>query len=204
MKTDKSKYKKPTRPCPFCQKPQAHLSRHILTQHKHEEKVKELMSVSVSERTKQIDLLKKEGIYLANSKETGDYIRERNQSQEELTVCDHCKGFFSKSLIWKHLRNCNPAQGEHLTTTMKQSMVRSNPSDILSYVPVLEFQTEICGRFRSDEVGQLCKTDTLIVLYGENEWKKGNKQECSDEQYEGLRQCRTENERTEPRGRCIR
>ena len=99
------------------------------------------MSLSLSERRKQLDLLKKEGIYLSNSKETGDYIRERNQSLEELAVCGHCKCFFSKSLIWKHLRNCNPARSEQLTTTMPPSIVRSNPSDILSSGPVLEFQT---------------------------------------------------------------
>ena len=91
---ERKKYKKPKRPCLFCQEHFCDLTRHLKRQHNSEEKVKLSMALPKKQRLAQFDKLRKEGILIYNRKIQGsktDLMRERRQGNEDLVICCGCQ-----------------------------------------------------------------------------------------------------------------
>jgi hypothetical protein len=100
------------RPCPFCSIPQTNSTRHILSKHKDNERVKLAAELSASERNKAFSDMKKEGILAYNKeqmKNGGQYAREKRQNSLEpmvLVMCDTCSGFVARSYFARHRKVC--------------------------------------------------------------------------------------------------
>ena len=105
---EKTKYKKPPRPCLFCKTNQTKLKRHILGRHKDEALVKPLLDMNAKEQDRQIAQLRKQAIRkfnieMINHGETC-FMRERrslknnkNSESNMPVMCSGCKGFYCKS-----------------------------------------------------------------------------------------------------------
>jgi hypothetical protein len=176
------KYKKPMRPCVFCKAFQTKLHRHILRQHRNEPSVIAIMSLSKIEQDKQLDLLRKDGMFAINkellkeeSVHEGDsaiptLLRERKQGKEDLKMCTSCHGFFAKSQIWKHLVKCSEdgsAPQAAVSVSQMKSSGHCNSNDFES----------ILQKFRGDNIGHLCRTDSTIKIVGKILWERSTKKE---------------------------
>ena len=101
-------YRKPHRPCIFCNLPQSQLKRHILTKHKTEVQVIPILSMNSKEQDRQIAMFRKQGIknhnvnVLKNGK-VGDFTRERLSVELEVPImCCGCNGFFAQNFKALH------------------------------------------------------------------------------------------------------
>ena len=97
----KKGYKKPQRPCLFCNKLQARLKRHILTRHKNIPEIAELLKLEKEDQERHIDIYRKEAIQKHNIEQLNqgqsNFLRQRDSTSEETPVmCSGCKGFYAK------------------------------------------------------------------------------------------------------------
>ena len=173
-------YKKPKRPCPYCGKFQAKLTRHLQYRHKDEKDVQEAMKLPNKQKSSSFSDLKKRGIFLYNTQRVKDtkekeaiLLRERNQGSHELMLCGFCQGFFAKTYMWHHKQSCNNAAS---SVSSSQSL----PVSVLKIFPedkVDSFTSEILAKFRGNDIGNLCREDKLINLYGRKQWAKNIKED---------------------------
>ena len=161
-------YKKPTRPCPFCGLKQAKLTRHLKRRHINEEAVSQAMKLPPKERDRVFDDLKKKGILQLNTKNKTVVMRERAQGSHEIVMCAGCKGFYSRRRISDHKKKCT-ADSSLSTGFVRLSPVAPSSSE--------EIRTNILDKFRSDEVGNICRSDKAIVLLGTKLWAKSTRKE---------------------------
>ncbi|GFR59620.1 histone-lysine N-methyltransferase SETD8-A [Elysia marginata] len=169
---ERKKYKKPKRPCPFCQDHFCDLTRHLKRQHSSEQKVKIAMALPKKQRVAQFDKLRKEGILIYNRKIQGsksDLIRERRQGNEDLVICCGCQGFFSKRRIYQHKKKCSHKG----LCGFKDVAVPQNVSS--AGVVSEEFLEKVVSCFRKDEVGNICRSDHAVLLLGDRLWAKSVK-----------------------------
>ncbi|KAJ8046374.1 hypothetical protein HOLleu_05024 [Holothuria leucospilota] len=174
------RYKKPARKCPYCSKYYVEkLTRHITTVHKDMKAVIEAMELPKKERDRAFDLMRKEGILLANkqimkSSTTTEYQRERNTGNDDpLVMCAICKGFFSSRFFSRHKLRC---QGDSCLEScpVPVSLMVSEPD---TQINLTEFKKEILCKFRHDDVGETCRNDPTIVTIGKRLWDKGKAKE---------------------------
>ena len=120
-----TKYKRQSRPCPFCGEYQCYLNRHITRKHGDEEAVIGILKLPKQKMLQEFQALRKEGIYKANRSliangNTADLLRERRQGESvKLVMCGQCKGFFSSLHLWRHRKHCS-----------ESSAVTAAPADI--------------------------------------------------------------------------
>ncbi len=169
---------RPKRPCYFCQEMQSQLARHLQRKHKDEPEVQHIMSLEGDEKVEALADLRKRAILQKNSilaKQTAepDYLRERRQGGQDLVICGTCSGFYSRKKLWQHKQRC----GKHESSVTLPS--QSVPASTLS-IPEdktklgKEFRSQILERFRDDEIGKVCRTDTMIVVLGKRLYSKYN------------------------------
>ena len=168
------KSSKPSRMCPFCYKKCGEkLSRHITKMHKHETKVKEALKVPKKERDAAMALLKKEGILHVNRRQLNEdnpqFQRERKTKKEHhMTICGLCKGFFAKPYFKRHKKHCQGDTAAEACAVPVSLLV----SDVHIDKEIPEFTKEILSKFHDDDIGELCRTDKVIVNFGKRVWMK--------------------------------
>ncbi|KAB7497728.1 hypothetical protein Anas_01396, partial [Armadillidium nasatum] len=101
---------KPIRPCFFCSKMQARLSRHVKTTHSNHPYVQNMLRQPKDVQAKMMRQLRSEGIFAENQRRIKagryDLLRIRNQGTGELSACVYCKGYYKKKLLWRHKVTC--------------------------------------------------------------------------------------------------
>ena len=110
---NKSTYKKPMRPCVYCGQFETQLVRHLKRKHTNEEAVQAAIKLPASEQRRAFEIIRKNGIYVKNVEKNVDecsnvdLIRERRQGESKVVMCTGCRGFYSKTRIYKHKKVCS-------------------------------------------------------------------------------------------------
>ncbi len=88
-------------------------------------------------------------------------------------MCSGCRGFYDAKTIYKHKRFCEKNLSE------QSNIVRiSELSDSAEAAGAdLEFRRNILDRFRKDDVGEICRTDFVTILFGKKQWARSSKKE---------------------------
>ena len=144
----KKAYRRIARTCPFCDKSESRLSRHIATVHQVEPKVKKLLCLPKALRRKQLALLRNEGLAKKNLGMNTD-LEPIKKSDAEKVTCQSCLGVYSKKKFYLHAKSCPGAK-----------KIRT------SLVPMLgnlDGFTDILNSFHEDEIGEICRTDDTII-----------------------------------------
>lgn len=170
--------RRPKRPCPFCGIFQSKLRRHILTKHKSEKKVTDLGHLPKVEQDREIENLRKMGIYLANKKALGEknkkLIRERRQKKsaaEDLVMCGYCRGFYSKRFFYKHKAQCAAAESGGNAVSVPVPVVMQHDVED-------EFSREVLSKFQQDSVGKLCQSDEVVTAVGRHLYRKNKRKQA--------------------------
>ena len=75
------------------------------------------LKLPVTEQHRVFDAIRKNGIYTVNVErkveagDNADLIRERRQGGADLVMCSGCRGFYSKTRIYKHKKLCYHSAG---------------------------------------------------------------------------------------------
>ena len=132
--------------------------------HKNEHEVKEARNLKDGTRGKKLQKLKRRGIAKFNIELIKDplsinsnIIRERNQGDHQLRMCDQCKGFFAKDYMWSHLKHCQQT-ADFVPTTTPVERLEAEHSGLN-----VEFRKEIIEHLKVDEIGKVCKSDPSIL-----------------------------------------
>jgi hypothetical protein len=94
-------------------------------------------------------------------------LRERDRGKDtKMVMCQLCSGFFSAAFFSRHRKHC-----------VGESSVAPNPVPVSLLTPICEnlnkeFKDEILQNFRDDAVGQLCRSDSTIILVGSRLYEK--------------------------------
>ena len=159
------KYKKPLRPCCFCNMPQTQFKRHVLTKHKRLPRVSPLLSMNSKEQDRIISIFRKEGVrnhnleLLKSGKET--FMRERKSDKDDEipVMCSGCKGFFAPHYKARHQLIC-PTGGSNLMLPLvsleKSQTVEEFSDDFKSLLNTLQL----------DEIGNYVKSDQIVLMIG--------------------------------------
>ena len=156
----KKKYseKRPQRPCLYCQVYVTKLSRHVRTVHKDLDCVQELNRFSPMKRMAEMAKIRKQGIFNANVKtiHSGTVMTERKCKTKycDIRMCMKCKAFLSKKSFNVH--KCVKKMKPTAISLMNLCIVKRDD----------KFCTEIVKKFRNDEIGEICKTDSTILSLG--------------------------------------
>ncbi|WAR20358.1 hypothetical protein MAR_002196, partial [Mya arenaria] len=158
-------YEKPKRPCPFCEKLQTQLRRHITSEHAEIPAVIEVMIFpeNSKERRAGFDQLRKEGIDVYNRKQAAQevpaYMAERKVDDEgSLVRCSKCKGYYKRTFFYRHKEICIGDDAQ-IPRKLEMSNRKVHSHDE-------EFQADILSRFHRDTVGNLCRTDDTLFVIG--------------------------------------
>lgn len=176
VKQNMKKYKKPKRPCYFCGEMQAQLRRHIKTVHKDHSQVRSIEKLPSSCRHETYADLRKKAITKENRKilREGTHRADQNQIHHErslakpgghLVVCGYCEAVLSRAHISKHEARCVKAQN----APYKSLPI---PLSLMASEGFPEGFRDILKRFRDNEIGEICRTDRMILLVGKFKWEK--------------------------------
>lgn len=166
------------RPCLFCGAMQTNLKRHLMSKHMTEEQVKDASSEENKDlRNAKFDKLRKDGIFnfnrnqLRNPDQTDIRIqRERSSklSKEPTVYCTVCFGFYSSAYFHTHRKLCikSTESAEILPRPAKSGLLAVNLDT------TEDFKTEILSKFQNNEIGEICRTDECILLFGSRLFEK--------------------------------
>ncbi|XP_018372557.1 PREDICTED: uncharacterized protein LOC108767291 [Trachymyrmex cornetzi] len=173
MYVDKSNVKSKQNCCIFCMKSQSKLVRHLEKIHADEPEVKKfaILPKRSLKRKKIIDTMRKNGNFKYNLNATvnkGQLIvcrrpnKKSNKTATDFVACMKCKGFFAKSSIRHHARECFKQNFSRFKGIMVMGRkitcrIHKLANDTLRNIvfPVL----------RDDEVTRAIRYDELIILY---------------------------------------
>jgi len=173
MYVDKSHIKYKQNYCIFCMKLQSQLARHLETVHCNEPEVKKFTVLPKRnlERKKIIEIIRKNGNFKYNTNaevNKGELIVCRrpniksNKTARDFTACMKCKGFFNKSTIRHHARECFKQDFKRHKGIMVMGRkiicrIHKLANDTLKNIvfPIL----------REDEITRAIRYDELIILY---------------------------------------
>ena len=75
--------------------------------------------------------------------------------------------------MWHHKQSCNNAASSVSSSqSLPVSVLKTFPED-----KVDSFTSEILAKFRGNDIGNLCREDKLINLYGHKQWAKNIKED---------------------------
>ena len=80
-------------------------------------------------------------------------------------MCSKCHGFYNSSLLWKHALKCNAI----VTGTSDDGIKLSAKITATSNA---NFDADLLSKFRTDEIGMLCRTDSIITTVGRILWER--------------------------------
>ncbi|CAH1109549.1 unnamed protein product [Psylliodes chrysocephalus] len=183
-----------THVCYYCNKKIINMARHFELVHYKETEIAKFMSFpkKSSQRKANFAELIKVGDFYHNcnvlATKTGELILVRRPTKNELKFvkdsdygpCPNCLGFMLKKHLWHHMRySCKDKVVDTEKTNAKHVMSESNAlvSDIFGIGFTKEFHKSIISNFRSDELGDFCRNDILILKFGAMQFEKyGNTQ----------------------------
>ena len=108
--------KKPYRPCLYCGEQKASISSHLLSVHKNEDKIKDILLMDRNHRLLALARLRKEGIMehnktlVSEGKQSDELVGERASGGEKV-MCGQCHGMFKKTCFFRHINNCLATEG---------------------------------------------------------------------------------------------
>ena len=128
-----------------------------------------------SERDQLFDRLRKSGIYEYNKKllkegKKESLVRERSQNceNEDVVYCVACLGFYSRTYFSIHRKKCN--------LDSDSAAVSAQPvrSEVLSskVSTSREFETSILSKFNKNKIGDFCRSDPAIIMFGSNQFEE--------------------------------
>nr|XP_054753532.1 uncharacterized protein LOC129259256 [Lytechinus pictus] len=169
----RKKYKKPARFCIFCHSYKSKLSQHIMTQHKNQLRVKNALLLPRKDRISVLNSLKKEGTLEVNKKEARcdipSFERERKSKCHKVVICGNCSGSYAQSYITRHKKAC-AEQSDSAASAVNL------PAELLTLAKDADigedFVADILSKFRDDEIGDMCKTDPVLLTIGRRLWSK--------------------------------
>ena len=88
-------------------------------------------------------------------------------------MCTGCRGFCDAKSIFKHERMC-----ERNVSALSNTAKLYELSDSAEAAGVgQDFKENVLDRFRKDDVGQICRTDLVTIIFGKKQWAKSVKKE---------------------------
>lgn len=158
----KTPKKRLSRNCPFCQKSDTHLSRHLSTCHKDRPEVCEILHSKASklEKRRAFAKLRNLGIVQRNSArvKTGESFEKvkTGVTNTDTVHCSQCNGSYSQAFFHRHRTQC-----VNNALALKAELL----SDDNGFVHIL-------NRFQSNDIGNLCRRDEAIKRFGQHLWLK--------------------------------
>lgn len=174
QKVIKKTKKKVPRPCLFCGSHQTNLHRHIVTQHKKEERVVAAMKLPYKERCKAFVKLRKEGMLKHNRSQMKQkrvvYEKERQRTEGSyLVMCSACSGFYSRKYFARHKKLCM-ADSAYYPRSLPIKFLNGDKDDAAKE----RYKADILAKFSQDPVGDICRSDAAIIMYGSRMYDKMN------------------------------
>ena len=174
--------------CVFCNKAiQSKISRHLLTVHKHNERVEEILKMDKRsrERRNALTLLANEGNLQHNvavlKKGDGKIVvshrtQGHNQHQSsEYSPCAECHKFVLRKRLWHHYKQCVKKRAADRTEKAKKEHSKKQFGYAVTQSRALlsgmvcgddeEYLQDVMERMRDDDVKQVVQGDALIRRY---------------------------------------
>ena len=141
------------------------LSRHIKTVHEKEERVEE--AIEQLGRIEAMKMFLIAGINEHNEKQTANdnpiYQRKRKAShQNDFVKCSKCHITIQKRSFYRHRKVCAAKTRSHINTIFSLRTFNSNLPSHLSE----DYKFNILEKFRNDYIGNLCRSDTILIEIG--------------------------------------
>lgn len=170
--------------CTYCEKAiSSKISRHLLTVHKSETRVRDILCLSKRSKPRMLKLeeLANEGNFKHNlevlRKKEGYFVvgRRENKVREyhgNYLPCDMCKKFILKKTLWLHHKNCavgkymNESNGtpvEHSSTNAVRLSRQLLKSALMEDVDPCV--SRLLSRMNHDEITEVFQQDDLIKMY---------------------------------------
>ncbi|XP_056001324.1 uncharacterized protein LOC125677270 [Ostrea edulis] len=166
--------------CVYCEKGFTNITKHYLGVHSNETDVQHIKSHPLKSTNRKLALMK-----LRNS---GDFqhnyevLRTRHgtlvtftrnwneTSADQFLPCQYCLGFFLKSSLWRHTKNCPfaPERKEKYRKVSSQSMLLLPTSTDVSE----GLREKVLSRMSADEISIAARNDPIIVRVGETLYQK--------------------------------
>lgn len=160
--------------CHYCKTLQTKFARHLENKHKNEVDVRNFMCYPVNsvKRKKIIEKIRKYGNFLHNtdaSLNTGTLIVARRpqekyrKSSKNYTCCGYCGGYYAKSNLRSHYKDCNKkhvkgAKGQLLESRQITGYSHPRASE--------KMRRKIIPGFNDDNISTFIKYDLLLILFG--------------------------------------
>lgn len=175
-------------PCLFCEKMYPKLPRHYQSRHRNESQVRRLKCLEKnpghSEEIKKqnalmrrelIEELRKKGTHWHNmkvlKKKEGELIVEKrpslasSKSFSEFLPCEHCLGWYYRTDLHRHMKTCHKKVGT--SSNSRSNRVQGTASMMLPCDDAISSELQkVFAKMKVDEVSTLCKSDQLIIIYG--------------------------------------
>jgi len=172
QKVVKKTKKKVPRPCLFCGSRQTNLHRHIVTRHKKEERVVAAMKLPYKDRCMAFVKMRKEGILKHNRSQMKQqhavYEKERQRTEGScLVMCSTCSGFYSRAYFARHKKLC-VGDLAHDPRSLPIKFLSGDKDDAAKE----GFKADILAKFSQDTVGDICRSDAAIIMFGSRMYDK--------------------------------
>lgn len=147
------------RRCPYCDTYQSKLKRHLVRKHTDKKAVQEAMSSKSQKDAFKVFISM--GILKTNTEESGkqnpkfERIRQ-GKSTKDLVMCENCKTFIKRKSMARHSKSCD------LPKKCISVDLLSTPSIETSE----DFKENVLATLRNDTIGQICKKDPTILIFG--------------------------------------
>ena len=157
--------------CVFCKKMSPKLTRHIKLCHKDTPRIKNALKLNKKSMQNEFLKIRREGIVMYNRTEAandkpnfqGERVRKK---YFELKKCSCCNAFISKRFFANHRKICSKQYGElPVALPIEQNL----PQDLKLSDSFLQ---SVVSKIRSDNIGNICRTDKAILLIGSQLYKK--------------------------------
>lgn len=163
--------------CYFCDKEFKRMPRHLLKMHKNESQIAEIQIMKNKLQNKALLALQKAGDFNHNcivlEKQEGKLILTRRPEKEEPELskygpCPRCLGFMLKKNLWRHTKSnkCPEIKNKAVIPAKEVRVQSAALTAHILYGTNLNFNTEILGRLMDDDVGNLCREDEIIQIFG--------------------------------------
>nr|CAI5866698.1 unnamed protein product [Callosobruchus analis] len=175
--------------CPYCVREFTHFPRHLERCHKNEPAVQKVLSMSFKnpERRRLLDVMRREGNFISNSR--SDIVRPvrrpKGQYQEILpnaenlkdryVACQDCLGYYARNYLRRHRRKCpsrkesTSSKEQHLSSAQLYSICSGSRKD---FYATLRLKKEVFPIMRNDNISTTAMKDTLICNYAESLLRK--------------------------------
>jgi hypothetical protein len=148
----------------------------LIKKHGDKIEVAEALKLPKQDRDRAFLLLKRKGIMMTNMKQirsedrtSQPLISERKHTfpDRDVIYCTKCFGFFKKTYFYRHRRNC------HLNEKSIYFPHAIQPENtVLIGTQDEKFTKEILCSLCNDDVGKICKSEKIIVSYGQKKFRK--------------------------------